>query len=167
MEGINLEHAIETLLNKVEPLKVIEEKSILESLGFILGEDIYSKLDNPPFNRSPLDGFTFNHADSIASSKENQTIFKVKSDIFAGEYCDDNINKNEAFRIMTGAPIPNGCDCVIKQEEVEFDEITKILKISRELKKYENFCFAGEDLKSGVLVVKAGELITYNHIGIF
>lgn len=167
MEEINLEHAIETLLQNIETLKNIEEKSILDSLGFILGEDIYSKLDNPPFNRSPLDGFTFNSLDSIGATKEIPITFKVKSEIFAGDYCDDKINKNEAFRIMTGAPVPVTANCVIKQEEVYFDEETKTLKVYRELKAFENFCFAGEDLKAGELVVKAGELITYNHIGVF
>ncbi|MGL5203916.1 molybdopterin molybdotransferase MoeA [Cetobacterium sp.] len=167
MEKISLELALETLLNKVNILKEFEEKNILDSLGFVLGEDILSPLNNPPFNRSPLDGFTFNSFDTIGASKDNPAIFLVKSEIFAGGYCDDKINKNEAFRIMTGAPIPSSCNCVIKQEEVHFDEKTNTLKIYRELKNHENFCFEGEDLKIGELVVKKGEIITYNHIGVF
>ncbi|MGL4954413.1 MAG: hypothetical protein ACRC4Y_02915, partial [Cetobacterium sp.] len=81
MEKISLELALETLLNKVNILKEFEEKNILDSLGFVLGEDILSPLNNPPFNRSPLDGFTFNSFDTIGASKDNPAIFLVKSEI--------------------------------------------------------------------------------------
>lgn len=67
---------------------------------------------------------------------------------------------------MTGAPIPDGCNCVIKQEDVIFNEETKTLYVDRELKPFENFCFLGEDLKIDDLVIKQGEIITYNHIGV-
>ncbi|MGL4997388.1 MAG: molybdopterin molybdotransferase MoeA [Cetobacterium sp.] len=167
MEKINLEHAIEILLQNIKPLKIVETKSILNSLGFCLAEDIYSQLNSPPFNRSPLDGFTFNSIDTIKASKESPIKFSVKAEIFAGDYSDEKLHRNEAFRIMTGAPIPDGANCVIKQEEVDFDEETKVLTIYRELKAFENFCFSGEDLKAGELVVKSGEIITYNHIGVF
>ncbi|MDX8336035.1 molybdopterin molybdotransferase MoeA [Candidatus Cetobacterium colombiensis] len=167
MEQINLENAIEILLENVKPLKEIEEKYILDSLGFVLAEDIISPLNNPPFNRSPLDGFTFNNLDTLGATKENPITFKVISEVFAGDFSKETLNPKEAFRIMTGAPIPNGCNCVIKQEEVSFDENTKVLEIYRELKPFENFCFLGEDLKVGEIVVKKGEVITYNHIGVF
>ena len=166
MEQIELESAIEILLKKVQPLNKIEEKNILDSLGFVLAEDIFSPLNNPPFNRSPLDGFTFNNIDSKNATEENPVTLKVKSEIFAGDFSKEILKNKEAFRIMTGAPIPDGCNCVIKQEEVYFDENTKTLKIYRELKEFENFCFLGEDLKVGEIVIKAGEIITYNHIGV-
>ncbi len=167
MEKISLELALETLLNKIEVLNEYEYRSLLDSSGFVLAEDIISPLNNPPFNRSPLDGFTLNSSDTIGATKDNPIVFTVKSEIFAGGYCNEEIERNEAFRIMTGAPIPDSCNCVIKQEEVDFNEETGILKIYRELKEYENFCFKGEDLKVGELVVQKGEVITYNHIGVF
>lgn len=166
VEQIDLENAIEILLEKIQPLKNIEEKNILDSLGFILAENILSPLNNPPFNRSPLDGFTFNSADSHGASKDTPITLKVISEVYAGDYSEEEIHPKEAFRIMTGAPIPNGCDCVIMQEEVLYDDCAKTLKIYRELKPFENFCFLGEDLKEGEVVIEKGELITYNHIGV-
>ncbi|MEG3014611.1 MAG: molybdopterin molybdotransferase MoeA, partial [Cetobacterium sp.] len=59
-----------------------------------------------------------------------------------------------------------GCDCVIKQEDVLFDEKNKTFTLFKEMKKFENFCFLGEDLSVGDLVVEKGEVITYNHIGV-
>lgn len=166
MEQISLECALETLLEKIQPLKNVEEKYILDSLGFVLAEDILSPLNNPPFNRSPLDGFTFNNTDTIGATKDNPIAFNVISEILAGDFCDKKNLSKEAFRIMTGAPIPDGCNCVIKQEDVIFNEETKTLYVDRELKPFENFCFLGEDLKIDDLVIKQGEIITYNHIGV-
>lgn len=166
MEQINLEDAIKILLEKIQPLKVIEEKNILDSLGFVLAEDVFSPLNNPPFNRSPLDGFTFNFIDSIGANEVNPINLKVVSEVFAGDYSNSIANNKEAFRIMTGAPIPKNCNCVIKQEEVSYDEENYTLTIFRELKEFENFCFLGEDFKVGELVIEKGVVITYNHIGV-
>lgn len=88
MEKISLECALEILLKKIQPLKVTEEKCILDSLGYVLAEDLLSPLNNPPFNRSPLDGFTFNNNDSTTATENNPIIFKVISDIFAGDFCN-------------------------------------------------------------------------------
>lgn len=88
MEQISLECALETLLEKIQPLKNVEEKYILDSLGFVLAEDILSPLNNPPFNRSPLDGFTFNNTDTIGATKDNPIAFNVISEILAGDFCD-------------------------------------------------------------------------------
>ncbi|MGL5521368.1 MAG: hypothetical protein ACRDA2_04825, partial [Cetobacterium sp.] len=113
MEQISLECALETLLKQIQPLNTVEEKYILDSLGFVLAEDILSPLNNPPFNRSPLDGFTFSSNDSNGASVENPIAFNVISEIFAGDFSNKKISSKEAFRIMTGAPIPEGCNCVI------------------------------------------------------
>ncbi|MEG0068865.1 MAG: molybdopterin molybdotransferase MoeA [Cetobacterium sp.] len=166
MELITLEHAVKILLEKVLPIKKYEERTILNSLGFILNETIYSPLNNPPFNRSPLDGFCFNSNLSIGASKTSPKTLEVFTEIFAGDYFNKEVPSNMAVRIMTGAPIPKGCDCVIKQEDVLFDEKNKTFTLFKEMKKFENFCFLGEDLSVGDLVVEKGEVITYNHIGV-
>lgn len=167
MEYISLESAIKILLENTNVIKDLEEKNIMDSLGYVLAEDIYSTLDSPPFNRSPLDGFTFNAKDSIGATKETPKEFKVIDEVYAGGFTNKRVGEMESIRIMTGAPIPEGCNCVIMQEQVVYSDEKKTLQIFRELKDYENFCFKGEDLKLGELVVKKDELITYNHIGVF
>ncbi|MEG3014924.1 MAG: hypothetical protein RR795_10810, partial [Cetobacterium sp.] len=108
MELITLEHAVKILLEKVLPIKKYEERTILNSLGFILNETIYSPLNNPPFNRSPLDGFCFNSNLSIGASKTSPKTLEVFTEIFAGDYFNKEVPSNMAVRIMTGAPIPKG-----------------------------------------------------------
>ncbi|MGL4987016.1 MAG: molybdopterin molybdotransferase MoeA [Treponemataceae bacterium] len=167
MEQIDLEQAQSLLIEKTNLIKKIETKNILDSLGFVLAQDIFSPLDNPPFNRSPLDGFTFKSTDTQGATKHTPVTFSVIKEIFAGDFCTQSLQKGEAFRIMTGAPIPSGCDCVIMQEEVCFDKKTKLLEVPRELKTFENICFLGEDVKKNQLIAKKNALITYNHIGVF
>ena len=167
MEHIDLEKAIELLIENTIALEQKEERNILESLGFVLGEDIYSPIDNPPFSRSPLDGFSFNNKISKNVSQNNPKEIDVFSEICAGDFLEKEVPFGSAVRIMTGAPIPKGCNCVLKQEEVEFNEENQTVTIYKEMKAFENFCYQGEDLEKGTLVIKKGELITYNHIGVF
>ena len=65
---------------------------------------------------------------------------------------------------MTGAEIPEGADCVIRQENTNYS--MEEVEIYSELKKYENYCFAGEDVKKGSKLISKGEKLTYIHIGL-
>lgn len=166
MIGIELEEAIDILLTNVKDIQDIERKGILDALGYILAEDIYAGINNPPYDRSPLDGFALNHTSTKNCSRENPVHIHIEAEVMAGDYYEKIVEENSGVRIMTGAPIPRGCNCVIKQEEVEYSEDIKILKVYKELKEYENFCFEGEDFLKGELMIEKGSLLTPNHIGV-
>ena len=110
---ISLEEARELLFSKLKKIDY-EEVSIEDSLGRVLYEDIYSEIDNPPFPRSPLDGYAVRGEDTKGASKENPIELKTIDKIYAGYVSEKKIGKGEAIRIMTGAPIPNGADCIIR-----------------------------------------------------
>lgn len=74
------------------------------------------------------------------------------------------IKHGEAIRIMTGAPIPVGADCVLKQEETE--RHGDLVKIFKEMKSYENISFMGEDIKIGETLIKKGKRLDYADLGI-
>ena len=116
MVGIELELAINLICDSVESISDIEEVNIEEARNRIIGEDIIAPINQPPFDRSPLDGYALRAEDIIGASKENPVKLKVVDEVFAGGYTHRNIGKQEAVRIMTGAKIPTGCDCVIRQE---------------------------------------------------
>ncbi|MBQ7453510.1 MAG: molybdopterin molybdotransferase MoeA, partial [Selenomonadaceae bacterium] len=82
----------------------------------------------------------------------------------AGDFFSGTINRGEALRIMTGAAIPNGADCVIRQEDVDFDG--EKISVPYELHHHENFCFAGEDIKAGSLLVESGTKLTAAHVAV-
>lgn len=160
---IALEEALEILNKNTKALKS-EVVSIKDSLKRVLYGDVKSKINNPPFNKSVFDGYTFKSEDSKGTSKENPIELKIVDEIFAGMWPEIEIKHGEAVRIMTGAPIPVGADCVLKQEETE--RHGDLVKIFKEMKSYENISFMGEDIKIGETLIKKGKRLDYADLGI-
>ena len=84
MVGIELELAINLICDSVESISDIEEVSIEEARDRIIGEDIIAPINQPPFDRSLLDGYALIAKDAINASKENPKILKVVDEVFAG-----------------------------------------------------------------------------------
>ena len=160
---IALEEALEILNKNTKALKS-EVVSIKDSLKRVLYGDVKSKINNPPFNKSVFDGYAFKSEDSKGTSKENPIELKIVDEIFAGMWPEIEIKHGEAIRIMTGAPIPMGADCVLKQEETE--RHGDLVKIFKEMKSNENISFMGEDIKSGETLIKKGKRLDYADLGI-
>ncbi|WP_332830263.1 molybdopterin molybdotransferase MoeA [Clostridium perfringens] len=160
---IALEEALEILNKNTKALKS-EVVSIKDSLKRVLYGDVKSKINNPPFNKSVFDGYAFKSEDSKGTSKENPIELKIVDEIFAGMWPDREIKSGEVIRIMTGAPIPVGADCVLKQEETE--RHGDLVKIFKEMKANENISFMGEDIKSGETLIKKGKRLDYADLGI-
>lgn len=160
---IALEEALEILNKNTKALKS-EVVSIKDSLKRVLYGDVKSKINNPPFNKSVFDGYAFKSEDSKGTSKENPIELKIVDEIFAGDWSDREIKHGEAIRIMTGAPIPVGADCVLKQEETE--RHGDLVKIFKEMKVNENISFMGEDIKIGETLIKKGKRLDYADLGI-
>lgn len=155
---ISLEEAIEILNENIEKLEE-EEINIVDALNRIVSKNIYSKINNPPFNKSAMDGYALNYEDGFLNNE-----LKVIDKVFAGNYSEEVLTKNTCIRIMTGAPIPSGANCVVKQEDVELINNNIILK--KTLKEYENVCLEGEDIKKDSLIVNSGKKLDYADIGL-
>lgn len=160
---IALEEALEILNKNTKALKS-EVVSIKDSLKRVLYGDVKSKINNPPFNKSVFDGYAFKSEDSKGTSKENPIELKIVDEIFAGMWPEIEIKSGEVIRIMTGAPIPVGADCVLKQEETE--RHGDLVKIFKEMKVNENISFIGEDIKFGETLIKEGKRLDYADLGI-
>ena len=157
MEGIEFERAIELLTANVAVIDETEEVSLIESVGRVAAQDYFATIDNPPFDRSPLDGYALKSTDTPGK-------FKVVGEECAGDFFDGEINSGEALRIMTGAAMPKGSDCVIRQEDVTFDG--ENISVNQKLKHHENYCFAGEDIKSGSQIISKGTKLTAAHVAV-
>ena len=164
MENIELEFALQVIEESVNQINNTELIKIEECRERIIGEDIYAPINQPPFNRSPLDGYALRAEDTVGACKSNPIKLKVVDEVFAGGNISTSVKNNEAIRIMTGAEIPEGADCVIRQENTNYS--MEEVEIYSELKKYENYCFAGEDVKKGSKLISKGEKLTYIHIGL-
>lgn len=136
----------------------------VDSLERICAQDVYSIMDQPPFPRSPLDGYAVRSMDVQGASRENPVKLNVVERVCAGMYPQKKVGPGEAVRIMTGAPIPEGADGIIMQEQT--DEGEQAVEIYRPVKAYGNYCFQGEDVEKGVLLFGKGTRIRHMHVGI-
>ncbi len=149
---MEIEEAVKILCDSVVPIKETEEVSLIESNGRILAEDVCAEFDQPPFSRSPLDGYAVKGADTLDASEERPVILKVIGKEYAGEVYEGEVSSGEAVRIMTGAPIPDGADTVIRQEDTDYGIDT--VGIYKGQKPWSNYCYAGEDLKKGEVILE-------------
>jgi molybdopterin molybdotransferase len=152
--------AFEDALNIIgsEPVTLAKEKTDLAGcLGRVLAEDIISDTDMPPFNRSAMDGYACRRAD-LAEKLE------VTGTITAGMSQDKPIGKNQCLKIMTGAKVPEGADCVIMVEQTKLDGNDHIIFTG--LQTSDNIAYRAEDVKKGDILLSRGCLIRPQHIAI-
>lgn len=162
--ALEIEEAQEILNAQVEPISETEEVLLSELPGRVLAEDIVALRDQPPFPRSPLDGYAFCGEDSDGATKEKPVTLKVVGKIYAGEVFDGEIQKGEALRLMTGAPIPAGANAVIRQEDT--DEGEDEVKLYTSVAPYQNYCYQGEDYKAGEVLIPAGTQINAGAVSV-
>lgn len=153
---ISYDEAVRLILAVAGPSFSVQ-KPLAEALGYALARDLFAVLDQPPFHRSPLDGFAFHAADSEGAEVHNPTELTVVGQIPAGTVFASPLNQREAVRIFTGAMLPVGADAVEAQEKVLYQNNALLLK--RRYRKGENVAWAGEDVLCGSLLLAAGTLL--------
>ncbi|MBO0997581.1 molybdopterin molybdotransferase MoeA [Bacillus sp. SD075] len=129
--------------------------------GRYLAEDLIADHNVPSFDRSPYDGFAIRSEDSETATSYQPLSLKVMGEIGAGMVFNGQVGAFEAVRIMTGAPIPEGCSAVVMLELVkEYTESNqKFIEIKRSFNKGDNISFEGEDTKKGTILAKRGTSI--------
>ncbi|MCL2578758.1 MAG: molybdopterin molybdotransferase MoeA [Oscillospiraceae bacterium] len=135
-----------------------------ETGGLLLAEDIYAPIDQPPFDRSPLDGYALRAEDTTGAGQDTPVFLRVVDKLYAGDVPGRAVESGQAVRIMTGAMLPPRADCVIRQEDTDLGEQT--VAIYRQLKHHQNFCFRGEDFRAGSLLLPTGTKLTAATLGV-
>ncbi|MDA7966914.1 gephyrin-like molybdotransferase Glp [Ruegeria sp.] len=110
---ITVEEARALLFDLVAPLDT-EIVPLHEAAGRILAEDVRATRDQPPFAASSMDGYAVK-----ATEVELHAMFKVIGESAAGQRFDDKVGPGQAVRIFTGAPVPEGADFVVIQEDTD------------------------------------------------
>ena len=164
MENFTVEQALEALLGHAEAIEETEYVTLFQARGRVLAEDMKAGFDNPPFDRSPIDGYACKAEDLTDASKEHPVQLKVLEEIDAGQYSRITVEKGQAVRIMTGAAIPRGCDCCVRQEDTDYGE--DVVRIYSPVKQWQNYCYQGEDCKNGTVLLTKGTKIGFIEAGI-
>ena len=150
----------------IEKINQTETESICtsDSHGRILAEDLVAIENVPKFDRSPLDGYCFNFEDSLNASIENPVELEIIEEVPCGSIASKKIGKNQTIKILTGAKIPEGASAVVKFEDVEVNN--NKIKIFEKFSKNKNVILAGEDVKSGTILARKGDVVDTGIIGI-
>jgi molybdopterin molybdotransferase len=153
---ISIEDAQKTILEYITPLET-EKVSLFQGLNRVTPEDHIAPWDIPAADNSAMDGFAFSYA-ALSGDRLRVTGF-----LPAGEVALAPVPAGEAIRIMTGAPLPPGCDTVVPIEDVlndgEWIRFTSTVKAGLHVRK------RGEDIRRGNVVIPASSLLRPQEIG--
>lgn len=156
MKYLPFDEALDKLLDISIPLSQSAYVSIFEALNHVCSEDVICKKNLPSFDNSAMDGYGFKF------SQKNE-VLKISKTIFAGDNVKPCLEKNECYKIMTGALAPDDMDTVIAFEDaIKIDE--EHIKIPQKIKKHNAYRFKGEEQNRGDVIFPKGTLLTPSHI---
>ena len=149
--SITLEEA-QNLVVRYAPVLNEEYVPLAESVGRRLTSDIRSAFPQPPFDRSPLDGYAVVAADVASATPDTPVKLQVVDKLWAGMPARVGVKRGQAVRLMTGCMIPSGADAVIRQEDTDLG--VEIVQIFRPVASGKNICYRGEEYGTDALLLR-------------
>ena len=154
----SFEEARGIILSHIKPLGE-ETVPLMDALGRVVGRDILAPWDLPQYDNSAMDGYAVRAADCTTLPAR----LTVTGFLPAGADTPPEVAPGCAVRIMTGAPIPAGCNAVIPIEDTEVDD--NVLTVSRKVQPRQHVRAKGSDVAAGTPVMAAGSGIRPAEIG--
>jgi molybdopterin molybdotransferase len=158
---LGVDAALRLIDERISPVVETETVGLDAAAGRVLAEDVVAGIDVPPHANSAVDGFAIVHADLRA---EGETELPIGGRAAAGHPLGRPIARGEAIRIFTGAPMPEGADTVMMQEDCVIDGGRVQLKPG--IKKGANSRRAGEDVTRGEVALPAGRRLKAADLGL-
>jgi molybdopterin molybdotransferase len=164
LTGLTQLHDAQKIVLNAAPVLGLEKVSILDALGRILGEDIVAERDNPPWDNSAMDGFAVRWEDiNQEHTVQKPVTLSIIEDVPAGAMPTKAVGAGQAIRIMTGAPMPQGADTVLKVEDTE--PTSDSVRVFKAEPKGANIRPQGEDVKKGDCIIAKGVRIRPSEAG--
>ncbi|MBX9595875.1 MAG: molybdopterin molybdotransferase MoeA [Roseomonas sp.] len=157
---MSVEEAQALIEARIPPAEGAERVTLRAAIGRVLAEDLRAVTPLPPFFNSAVDGYAFRHADLAAGA---ETRLPIAARLQAGQAAHP-IAPGTAIRIFTGAPMPDGADTVMMQEDARVEGGAVLLAAG--LKRGANCRPAGEDVATGVVALPAGRRLGPAEIGL-
>ncbi len=171
-DWLSIPDALERILRAVRPLPA-ERVPLSDALGRVLAGPAASPIDQPPWDNSAMDGFAVRAADIRGASADAPATLAVVDDIPAGGFPTRPIGPGEAAKIMTGAPVPEGADSVVRVEHTDAWAGTQrgagrpgAVRVFSDGDAGRNIRSRGEDVRAGREVLEAGRVLRPAEIGL-
>ncbi|MDC9837051.1 molybdopterin molybdotransferase MoeA [Rhizobium binxianense] len=150
--------ALNRLLSRAKPVVASETLPLAEAEGRVLAVALTAGLTQPPFNASAMDGYALRREDA----PEPGAVLKVIGTSAAGHGFEASVNKGEAVRIFTGAPVPLGADSVLLQEDAE--KIEGGIRTNFPVRQGQHIRPRGQDFVQGEAVLSAGTVLDFSRL---
>jgi molybdopterin molybdotransferase len=160
---LSVAEALERVLAGV-PVLGAESVPIGEALGRVLAEPIVAGREIPPWDNSSMDGYALRAADTRTASPVHPVTLPIVGEVAAGKVAPRELGPGEAYRILTGAPLPPGSDAVVPQEEIQRDGARVALRRPVERGAYVRP--RGEDIRSDERVIDPGTVLRPAALGV-
>ena len=147
-------------LESLDPINL----PLADSHGCVLAEDVVAQWPLPSFDNSSMDGYAVIASDVSSATEASPVTLTVIDDVPAGSRADIALRPGCAVRIMTGAPIPSGTDCIVPVEVT--DAGTDNVEIREQVAPGTYIRRAGEDVIVGDVVVRAGTLLSSRQLAV-
>ena len=147
----------------------VETIPLLDSISRLLAVDVASKIDVPGFDRSNVDGFAVQAADTFGAMEEDPRTVRLNEEIIVpGVSPVELVETGTATPIATGGMLPRGADAVVMIEDTDVDDSTNppTLNITRAVAPGQNVSFAGSDIALGETVLRVGQVISSREVGV-
>jgi molybdopterin molybdotransferase len=151
------------ILSGIAPLDV-ERVPLLDALGRVLAAPVDSPIDIPAWDNSAMDGYAVRGADIVGASADAPVTLTVIESIPAGAFATRAVSSGTAIRIMTGAPMPEGADSVVRVEDTDGGLERVTVRNARDAGR--NVRGRGEDIERGRRVLEAGTPLGAAQLGV-
>lgn len=164
-KGLSYPEALASIISRIAPLDD-ETVPLTASIGRALATAVSSDVDVPPWDNSGMDGYAVRRADVLGASPGRPATLRVTGTIAAGSAVGDRIGVGECMRIMTGAPVPPGADCVVRVEDTDGGTSHVRIASDRDAQGRGNIRPRGEDARVGELLFGPGTTLSAAHLGV-
>jgi molybdopterin molybdotransferase len=160
---IPVEEALERILSRIAPLGD-EQVDVTRLVSRVLAEDVDAAEDVPAWPNSSMDGYVLRAADTSEATAASPARLILAGRVAAGATADRPLRPGEAYRIFTGAPLPEGGDAVVPQEDVIASD--DLVLVSRPIEPGAFVRPRGEDLTAGMRVLGRGRVVSAADVGL-
>jgi len=151
------------ILEDIKPLAA-EDADTVDCAGRVLAAEAVARVTIPPWNNASMDGFAVRAADVTTATARAPVRLPVVDSIAAGQFPSRALRAGEAMRTMTGAPVPDGADTVIRIEDTDGGGDAVVISNARDASR--NVRPAGEDFRKGDVLAAKGAQLTPTTIGV-
>ncbi len=160
---LSVAEALERILAAV-PVLGAESVALSEALGRVLAEPVVAAREVPPWDNSSMDGYAVRAGDTASATADRPVGLTVVGEVTAGRVAAAPLGPGQAYRILTGAPLPDGSDAVVPQEDVSGDD--RHIRLVRPVARGAFVRPRGEDIRAGDLVLEPGTVLRPAALGV-